>query len=114
VAELFEQVVVLWAAVVLVIVGGGEVQVVRFDAAGEAGVAAFPVEGVVGEDESLVEGGALGLVERGGVAVGEVSGLGEVKGIANGRPRASTDSMRRAWRSMSVMVARVPLKTRMR
>jgi hypothetical protein len=53
VTEPFEQVVVLLAAVVVVVVRGGEVEVVALDAAGETGVAAFPVEGVVGEDEGL-------------------------------------------------------------
>src|SRR5581483_10438583 len=45
-----------------------------------SGVAAFPVEGVVGEEERLVEGGALGFVEGGGVAPGEVAGFGVGEG----------------------------------
>ena len=44
--------------------------------AGEGGVGVFAGEGVVGEDEAAVDGGALGLVDRGGVAVGEVAGVG--------------------------------------
>ena len=40
--------------VFIVIFGHGEVEVIGFDAAGEAGVAAFPIEGVVGEEDDLV------------------------------------------------------------
>src|SRR5712691_1458955 len=73
---------------VVVVLRGGQVEVVALDAAGEAGVAAFPVEGVVGEDEGLVEGGALGFVEGGGVPVGEVPGFGVGEGDHQPAPSA--------------------------
>lgn len=43
-AEPFDQVVVLWATVVVVVFRDGEVEVVALDAPGEAGVAALPVQ----------------------------------------------------------------------
>ena len=58
-----------------VVFGDGEVEIIALDAAGEAGVAAFPVEGVVGEDERPVDGRALGFVEGCGIPVGEVASL---------------------------------------
>jgi hypothetical protein len=71
--EPFDQIVDVRGAVVLFVFGDGQVEVVGFDTAGEARVAPFPAEGVVGEEEGLVEGGPLGFVEGRGIAPGEVA-----------------------------------------
>jgi hypothetical protein len=74
--EPFDYIVDVWGAVVLFVLRDSQVEVVGFDTAGEARIAPFPAEGVVGEEESLVEGGALGFMEGRGVAPGEVAGFG--------------------------------------
>ena len=63
------------AAVVFAHLGAHEVDPVGGAASGESRVPGLLAEGVVGEDEGLIDGGALGFVDRRGVAVGEVPGV---------------------------------------
>src|SRR5690606_10348746 len=53
----------------------GEVEVVALSASAHGGVDRLPRHGLVDEDEGVVAGGALGLVDGHGVAVAEVAGF---------------------------------------
>jgi hypothetical protein len=64
---------VLVRVVFVVGIGVDDVEAVAFSATGEGDVAGFAVEAVVPEDEGLVEGGPLSLVDGDGLAVIEVS-----------------------------------------
>ena len=66
-----------WAVAGGVVGGGGaeEVEVVRDAAAAHADVAAFAEQFIGAEEKASVDSGALGLVNGGGVAVGEVTGV---------------------------------------
>ena len=55
-------------------VAGGGVEAGGVAGSGEGDVAGFAVEAGGADDEDVVDGHALGLVDRGGVAVGEVPG----------------------------------------
>ena len=59
-------------------VGHSGVEVVADAASGEGGIEVGAADGVVGEDEGAVDGGALGLVDGGGLAVRQpLLGVGE-------------------------------------
>jgi len=69
-----ERISVCFASVAFLdpVVLGRDVEVVAVASSRECGVGVLAGGGVVGEDEAAVDGGALGLVDGGGVPVGEV------------------------------------------
>ena len=96
-------------------IGVDDVEVVAVPASGQRGVGVLAGAGVVEEDEAAVDGGALGFVDRGGVPVGEMAGLGVVERnpepFAADRRRSSTLA---GSRSIWSMAPRVPLSTPIR